>query len=71
MQFKMNATKEELITSLKNAVSEGITPEELLYDGEVPYFDKYDKFLPEELIRYSFAHSVLSLDGTLEFINSL
>ena len=38
---------------------------ELVYPGEVPYFDKYDEFLPEELIRRGFAYGVLDVEGML------
>ena len=43
---------------------------ELLYPGEVPYFDKYDEFVPEELIRKGFAEGVLDVEGMLERVRS-
>ena len=38
---------------------------ELLYRGEVPYFEKYDLLLPKELIRKGFAYGVLDVEGML------
>jgi ATP-dependent Lhr-like helicase len=34
---------------------EGITPIELVGDGEMPVFDKYDAYLPGEILREAFA----------------
>ncbi|WP_300968076.1 hypothetical protein, partial [Faecalibaculum rodentium] len=31
--------------------------------GEVPVFEKYDEFVPEELVRKGFAHGVLDVAG--------
>lgn len=42
-----------------------IDPMELLYQGEVPYFEKYDLLLPKELIRKGFAYGVLDVEGML------
>ena len=38
-------------------------PIELVYPGEVPYFDRYDEFVPEELVRKGFAEGVLDIEG--------
>ncbi len=38
-------------------------PIELVYPGEVPYFDRYDEFVPEELVRKGFAEGVLDTEG--------
>ena len=38
-------------------------PMELLYPAEVPYFEKYDELVPEELIRKGFACGVLDVAG--------
>ena len=38
-------------------------PLELVYPKEVPVFEKYDEYVPEELVRKGFAYGVLDLDG--------
>lgn len=38
-------------------------PMELVYPGEVPRFEKYDEFVPEELVRKGFAYGVLDVEG--------
>ena len=36
---------------------------ELVYEKEVPVFEKYDEFVPEDLIRKGFACGVLDVEG--------
>jgi ATP-dependent Lhr-like helicase len=43
-------------------------PLELVYPKELPLFDKYDEYLPEELVRKGFAYGVLDLDGMKDTI---
>jgi ATP-dependent Lhr-like helicase len=43
---------------------------ELVYPGEVPRFDKYGCFVPDELVRKGFAYGVLDVEGMLERILS-
>lgn len=38
-------------------------PLELVYPGEVPRFEKYDGFVPDELVRKGFAYGVLDIEG--------
>ena len=38
-------------------------PSLLVYKNEVPLFEKYDEFVPEELVRKGFAFGVLDTDG--------
>ena len=38
-------------------------PMTLVYPKEVPVFEKYDEFVPEELVRKSFALGVLDVKG--------
>ena len=38
-------------------------PMEIVYPDEVPLFDKYDPYLPEELVRKGFAEGVLDIAG--------
>jgi ATP-dependent Lhr-like helicase len=66
MQFTMRADAETFYRVVKRAAEALTDPLELVYPGEVPYFDKYDEFVPEELIRKGFAYGVLDVDGMVE-----
>lgn len=70
IQFKMKASKEEFFETLAEAEKEPLDPMELVYTGEVPVFEKYDEFLPEELIRKGFAYGILGIDEMKERIRS-
>ncbi len=62
IQFKMRATREDFFNVLINMEKQPLDPMELIYKGEIPLFDKYDEFLPEELVKKSFAYGVLGID---------
>lgn len=62
IQFKMKATKEEFFRVLGEMEQQPLDPMELLYKGEVPLFEKYDEFLPAELVRKGFAYGILGID---------
>ena len=53
----------------KNAEQE-IDPMELVYPKEVPVFEKYDEYVPEELVRKGFAYGVLDVDGIKQRIKT-
>ena len=36
---------------------------ELVYPKEVPVFEKYDEYVPDELIKKGFAYGVLDIEG--------
>ena len=38
-------------------------PLELVYPKEIPVFEKYDEYVPAELIRKGFALGVLDIEG--------
>ena len=65
MQFTMQADEPTFYEVLRQQAALPLDPMELVYPGEVPYFDKYDEFLPEELIRRGFAYGVLDVEGML------
>lgn len=46
-------------------------PMDLVYPNEVPLFDKYDEYLPEELVKKGFAYGVLRMDEVKDFCRSL
>ncbi|MDR1397611.1 MAG: DEAD/DEAH box helicase [Desulfarculales bacterium] len=62
MQFKMKATGEEFLEVLNATAQQPFDPMELIYKGEVPLFEKYDEFLPAELVKKGFAHGILGLE---------
>ena len=63
IQFRMSAGPEEFFRVLRQQVSQEIDPMSLVYPGELPLFEKYDEFLPEELVRKGFAYGVLDIEG--------
>ena len=62
IQFKMKATREEFFEVLKEKEKQPLDPMELVYPGEVPLFEKYDEFIPPELVRKGFAYGILAID---------
>ena len=68
MQFTMKAGEETFFRVLREEIQKPIDPLELVYPGELPLFDKYDEFLPEELVRKGFAYGVLDLAGLRETV---
>ena len=63
MQFTMKVSEEEFYRIVAEEAEKDIDPMELIYPKEVPVFEKYDEYVPEELIRKGFAYGVLDLDG--------
>ena len=68
MQFTMNAGEEAFFQVVFEEIRKPMDPLELVYPKELPLFDKYDEFLPEELVRKGFALGVLDLDGLRETV---
>ncbi len=62
IQFKMKAGKKDFFKVLADMEKEPLDPMELLYKGEVPLFEKYDEFLPGELVKKGFAHGILGIE---------
>lgn len=49
---------------------DGLNTEDLVAEGECPVFDKFDEFIPPNLLRLSYAHDRLLADEILErFLN--
>ena len=65
MQFTMKATPEEFFSVLLDEASKPLDPLELVYPNEVPIFEKYDEYVPAELIRKGFAYGILDVEGML------
>jgi ATP-dependent Lhr-like helicase len=62
IQFKMKADPAEFLAVLKAMAQAPLDPMELIYKGEVPLFEKYDEFLPVELVKKSFAYGILDIE---------
>ena len=65
LQFKMAVDAPTFFRVLAEEASKPLDPMELVYPGEVPYFEKYDAFVPAELVRKGFACGVLDVEGML------
>ncbi|MDD6254504.1 MAG: DEAD/DEAH box helicase [Eubacteriales bacterium] len=66
MIFTMQASEQEFYKTVTHMAERGVNPMELLYPREVPSFDKYDEFLPDELVRKGFAYGVLETGEMLD-----
>lgn len=66
MQFRMKADEETFYQIVAAEAEADFAPIDLVYPGEVPYFDKYDEMLPAELVRKGFAEGVLDIEGMRE-----
>ena len=65
MQLRMreDVAEEEFFTVVADAAEQDFPAIDLVYPGEVPYFDKYDEYVPESLVRKGFAEGVLDVAG--------
>lgn len=70
LQFTMRTTRSEFYEIVSHAAEQPLNPMDLLYPKEEPYFDKYDEFVPVELLRKGFALSVLDTKGMLVRVRS-
>ena len=62
MTFKMKADKETFYRVLKEQAEAEFDPLELVYPDEIPLFEKYDEYVPAELVRKGFAYGILAVD---------
>ena len=63
MQFTMKVDADTFFRIVAEEIRKPMDPMELVYPKELPLFDKYDEYLPEELVRKGFALGVLDLEG--------
>ena len=70
IQFTMKADEAAFFRVLAEEIRKPIDPMELVYPKELPLFDKYDEYLPEELVKKGFALGVLDVDGLREKVLS-
>ncbi len=74
MQFTMDCNENEFRKVLIEEISKFQNPMELLFEKEVPTFEKYDMYIPDELLRKEFAFGVLDIEEmkqwVIQFCNS-
>ena len=70
MQFTMKVSEEDFYRIVREEIQKPFDPLELVYPKELPLFDKYDEYLPEELVRKGFAYGVLDIDNLKDTILS-
>ena len=63
MQFTMEADEAAFYETVCAQAETEWDPLELVYPKEVPVFEKYDEYVPPELVRKGFAHGVLDTAG--------
>ncbi len=63
MQFTMRTDEEDFYRIVCEEAEKDLDPMELLYPKEIPVFEKYDEFVPPELVRRGFALGVLDVEG--------
>ncbi len=61
IQFKMKATQSEFFRILAAQAALPLDPMEFIYPNELPLFEKYDEFIPPELVKKGFAYGILNL----------
>ena len=63
MQFTLQVDAAEFYRIVCEEAAKEFDPLELVYPKEVPVFEKYDEFVPDELVRKGFALGVLDIEG--------
>ena len=63
LQFVMQVDAEDFYRITREEAEKEFDPMELVYPGEVPVFEKYDPYVPDELIRKGFANGILDIEG--------
>ncbi|MDO5297442.1 MAG: DEAD/DEAH box helicase [bacterium] len=70
IQFTMQVSAEEFYRIAAEEAAQEFDAQELVYPKEVPVFEKYDEYVPEELIRKGFAYGVLDVEGMKRRVKS-
>ena len=63
MQFTMQADETAFYEIVCEEAAKDFDALELVYEKEVPVFEKYDEYVPEELVRKGFAYGILDVEG--------
>ncbi len=65
MEFRMKGGEQLFYDVLAEQATTPFDPLDLVYPDEIPIWEKYDEYVPIELIRKGFAESVLDIKGML------
>lgn len=71
IRFTMESTPEEFFRVLKEEANALSDPMELVYPNEVPVFEKYDQYVPDQLVKKGFAYGILDIEGIKARIEQL
>ena len=66
MQFTMQVDEARFYEIVREEAQAEFDPILLVYDKEVPVFEKHDEYIPEDLVRKGFAYGVLDVEGMRE-----
>ena len=66
MEFRMKGDEQLFYDVLAEQATTPFDPLDLVYPDEIPIWEKYDEYVPIELIRKGFAESVLDISGMLK-----
>ena len=70
IQFTMKVSPNDFFSIIAEEAEQEFDPLDLVYQGEVPIFEKYDEFLPESLVKKGFAYGILDIKEMKEQIKS-
>ena len=68
IQFRMKAGENEFFKVIKEEANKSFDPLDLVYPKEIPLFEKYDEYLPPELVKKGFAYGILDFEGVKQRI---
>ena len=68
IQFRMKAGEDEFFKVIKEEANKSFDPLDLVYPKEIPLFEKYDEYLPPELVKKGFAYGILDFEGVKQRI---
>ncbi len=70
LQFTMKVSASDFHRIMAEEAEQDFDPLELVYPNEVPNFEKYDEYVPAELVRKGFALGVLDVEGMKQSVRS-
>jgi ATP-dependent Lhr-like helicase len=70
MQFTIQVSEAEFYEIICEEATKDFDALELVYEKEVPIFEKYDEYVPAELVRKGFACGVLDVEGMRQRVKS-
>lgn len=70
LQFTMKVSASDFYRIMAEEAEQDFDPLELVYPNEVPNLEKYDEYVPAELVRKGFALGVLDVEGMKQSVRS-